>query len=131
MSQASELARFDADIEEAAKLVDLHVRDFIRLLALKFLTGVVLRSPVDTGRFRGSWRIGTGQVDESVEAEGGGGDPSQTEPGKLSRYDGKSIVYITNSLPYAVRLEEGWSKQAPKGMVAITIAEIEAEIGSI
>ena len=135
MSQETELHRFDADIEEAAKLVDLHVRDFVRLLALKFLVGVIIRSPVDTGRFRGSWRIGIGEADGSVNAEGGSKEEPQAiergETGKLSRYDGRSKVYITNSLPYAVRLEEGWSDQAPKGMVAITIAELEAEIASI
>jgi hypothetical protein len=39
-----------------------------------------------------------------------------------------SIAYIQNNLPYAQRLEDGWSKQAPAGMVALSLAELQAEI---
>ena len=35
-------------------------------------------------------------------------------------------IWITNNLPYAEPLENGWSKQAPAGMVAQTKAAIEA-----
>ena len=37
-------------------------------------------------------------------------------------------IYIQNNLPYANRLENGWSNQAPAGMVALTIAEVEAQM---
>jgi hypothetical protein len=30
------------------------------------------------------------------------------------------VIYLTNALPYARRLEYGWSKQAPSGMVRIS-----------
>jgi len=42
------------------------------------------------------------------------------------------VIYLTNNLPYAQRLEEGYSQQAPAGMVALTIQEFQAianEIG--
>lgn len=126
---------FSADIEEAAKLVDLHVVDFVRLLALRFLYGVIRRSPVDTGRFRGSWRIGVGSPSDDVAPEGyeatgsvGALDAGSDAEGSLRGIKGDDVVFITNSLPYAVPLEEGWSKQAPHGMVKITVAELEAEI---
>ena len=36
-----------------------------------------------------------------------------------------NVVYLTNNLPYAQRLEyEGWSKQAPAGMVRVNMARI-------
>jgi hypothetical protein len=37
-------------------------------------------------------------------------------------------IYITNSLPYAYRLEyEGWSKvKTPAGMVRVTLAELNS-----
>lgn len=34
--------------------------------------------------------------------------------------------FIQNNLPYARRLENGWSKQAPIGMVAITLVEFQS-----
>jgi hypothetical protein len=33
--------------------------------------------------------------------------------------------YITNNLPYAERLEYGWSGQAPSGMIRLSLAEFE------
>jgi hypothetical protein len=33
------------------------------------------------------------------------------------------VHYITNNLPYAWRLEHGHSKQAPAGMVGLTVVE--------
>jgi hypothetical protein len=37
--------------------------------------------------------------------------------------------YIQNNLPYAERLENGWSKQAPHGMVKITLYELAEKYG--
>lgn len=42
--------------------------------------------------------------------------------------DGTQSVFIINNLPYIERLEHGWSKQAPAGMVRISKAEVEARI---
>lgn len=37
-----------------------------------------------------------------------------------------SVTYIVNSVPYIMRLEyEGWSPQAPAGMVRLTVAEFQ------
>jgi hypothetical protein len=47
------------------------------------------------------------------------------------------VVHMANNLPYARRLEDGWSKQAPAGMVKLTVQrwqpianEIIARIGA-
>jgi len=40
-------------------------------------------------------------------------------------------IFIVNGLPYINRLENGWSQQAPNGMVAITLAELPARAGDI
>lgn len=42
---------------------------------------------------------------------------SKRAPGKLA--------YIANPLPYARRVEYGWSTQAPSGMVRISVAEFQ------
>jgi hypothetical protein len=90
-----------------------------RKTALLVWRGVILRSPVDTGRFRSNWQIGTGAM-PSGTTDNTGGPMSFNVGGDLM---GKT-VYIVNNLPYARRLEEGWSDQAPHGMVAITLAEV-------
>jgi hypothetical protein len=33
-------------------------------------------------------------------------------------------------MPYALRLEYGWSKQAPAGMVRVTVAEFQAVVNA-
>ena len=42
----------------------------------------------------------------------------------------RSII-IQNNLPYANRLENGWSKQAPKGMVALTLSEMRTKYRNV
>jgi hypothetical protein len=45
------------------------------------------------------------------------------------------IIFLTNTLPYILRLEEGYSKQAPIGMVYTTLREfpqvVESAAGSV
>jgi hypothetical protein len=37
------------------------------------------------------------------------------------------VHFLTNNLPYALRLEYGWSKnQAPAGMVGLAVAEFQS-----
>lgn len=40
-------------------------------------------------------------------------------------------VFITNNLHYVIYLEHGSSKQAPQGMVAVTLAEVEAGLARV
>lgn len=97
-------------------------------IALTALRGVVLKSPVDTGRFRGNWNVGIGSIDYSTteNIDKGGGDTIAQGAGRVSGAGTYDVIWITNNLPYANRLENGWSKQAPAGMVALTFAEIES-----
>lgn len=125
------------------------VDDVVRLAALKVLTGVILRSPVDTGRFRSSWRVSVEVIDLSVEpprkrarkpAEGGDASPPALSPadsaklaaagGTLAKFDSRvsSVVYVSNNLPYARRLEDGWSKQNRSGILGPTFVEVLAEL---
>lgn len=107
---------------------------FVRALCLKIDRQVVLKSPVDKGTFKANWNVSFGSPDTSVT------DKTDTSPiktvnsssasiiaanNKLKTYKTGTTVFITNSMPYAYRLEyEGWSKQAPQGMVRTTIAEL-------
>jgi hypothetical protein len=42
-----------------------------------------------------------------------------------------SAVWIANPLPYMERLENGWSKQAPTGMVANAVAAVGAKYARV
>ena len=112
--------------------------DFVmRKVAIDGLAGVLRRSPVDSGRFRGSWRYSVNKVDSSVEPRaasgtkgprGVGTPPSGSELAQalaankaVTRH---STIHVSNSLPYSVVLERGGSKQAPNGILGPTFIEI-------
>ncbi len=76
----------------------------------------IKRSPVDTGLFKESWVTAIGAPINSQGATGAGLLPVVASS-KLG-----DQIFFTNSLPYAFRLEFGWSNQAPFGIVRIIAA---------
>jgi hypothetical protein len=83
---------------------------------------LVAKSPVDTGRFKSNWRVGNGGVNTLTTASTG--EPNNAPEINSIKINGQTI-HLTNSLPYAHRLEYGWSKQAPSGMVRLTLTELQ------
>lgn len=102
--------------------------EVVQKFATTGLSKLVVRSPVDTGRFRGNWYTtigqGTGATSDSTDKSGNGSIKSGE--GAILGMSEPKTVFLQNNLPYGPRLEGGWSKQAPGGMVAITFAELEA-----
>lgn len=86
-----------------------------------------MRSPVDTGSFRASWRVAFNTVDKSITDGGASGTPLPPPEfyWPVGFHPG-DMVYISNSQPYAVKLEYGWSKQAPMGIARVTAASMKA-----
>jgi len=95
-------------------------------IVMDLFSGAVQKTPVDTGRARASWRAQEGEIDESVAPETEARQPPPQLP--RLRISGEDIVFVSNSLPYAEPLENGHSRQAPQGMLGLTIAEVEADV---
>lgn len=72
------------------------------VLAGETFAAVQNRTPVDTGHARSGWKI------ERLEPA----------PGDI-------VYHITNSVGYSVYLEFGSSKQAPAGMLRVSLLELE------
>ena len=85
-------------------------------------TQTVMRTPVDTGRARNSWLLGQSN-------DGGIGTVTVTINGQQIPDIGGSILLYSN-LPYMPPLENGWSGQAPQGMVKITVNQWPAILRS-
>lgn len=102
-----------------AELVEEEAEKRWRAFALTCLNAVVLRSPVDTGRFRGSHTVSVGQPDYGLtEVEDRTGTLTLDTGAAVIRGVPKGAfppVYIQTNLPYAARLENGWSQQAADG----------------
>lgn len=84
---------------------------------------IIKRSPVDTGRFRGNWQFtfnspAMGQLANTSP-------PNAELMNAANNLEAGTVFYMTNNLPYAERLEFGYSSQAPAGMVRVTLQELE------
>ena len=115
---SNRIQKFASDSEAKSNRV-------LRRVSLDLLRRLIIRSPVDTGRFRGNWVTGINQFSEvnpDTKDKSGGVTISKGES-DLARAKIGDRIFISNNLPYAVRLENGWSLQAPAGMLAITAAE--------
>lgn len=95
----------------AKALLDLET--VARKSTLDVFSAVVLGSPVDKGRFRANMNVSYGAVDVSVTRS--------TEVGRGLREAQKAltlpiggVMYLTNALPYAAKLEYGGYPNPPK-----------------
>lgn len=81
------------------------------------------------GHFRANWDFGTGQAPSDqydvIDATGAASRQRiQDGIGAAKLVGGKH--YVVNNLPYAERLENGWSRQAPNGMVGLTVVKFQS-----
>jgi Zn ribbon nucleic-acid-binding protein len=128
----AEVGRF-ADEEVPAK-----VRQVQQKIGLQALRGVVNKTPVDTGRARGNWQASIGQpASGTINDEDPSGQaplPSSAstdtffrEQPTITNAQPFSVIWLSNNLPYIERLENGYSQQAPNGMVSTTVTEIQVQ----
>ena len=100
-------------------------------LTIELFSRVIEKSPVDTGRFRANWNCSIGSPDlstsESTDPSGRSAISKATSTVVSYTLNDQS-VFLTNNLPYADRLENGWSKQAPNGMVRLSVMEIQNSV---
>lgn len=123
-------ASFKNRIEKSKNKTELYVKKILVLID----NSLTEKSPVDTGRFKRNWIVGVGGINYATNDEKGA-KPFEIAELKNSleinslKINGQ-VIYITNSLPYAHRLEyEAWSSQST-AMVGRTLAEINSMINS-
>lgn len=91
-------------------------------VARQIFNGFVMRTPVDTGSARASWRVSLGAPDTSITVNNTRGVALPPPSFPLTDVPAYSKLYISNATPYIIKLEYGWSKQAPAGMMRVTLA---------
>lgn len=91
---------------------------------------VIKESPVDTGRFRGNWQasVNTPLKNEKQARDPSGAGAISNAGSVLQSLDAGETFYLTNNVPYAQRLEFGYSKQAPAGMLRINVERVRAAL---
>jgi hypothetical protein len=123
---------FALDIAAFAEETGLELELVTRKLALDGYTRITEKTPVDTGRARANWNIGVGQPDTQLtDTDADTGIVDAPSRPTLRKGDGENAIFITNNLPYINELENGSSKQTPRGMVAVTMLELEAGMRNV
>lgn len=118
---------FQGQLEAFSKKLKLNIRLVTTKIVIDAWSRITARTPVDTGRARASWNVKEGSPATTAPEKGNYGTP--TLP--ALDFSGEKSVFITTSLDYVRYLEKGSSQQAPAGMVAITLAELESEVASV
>lgn len=108
---------FARELDKLASFTDVNYEAIVSKTVIDLFYAIVKRTPVDTGRAKTNWFLGfdpnqeIGEYDFSDALEFG--------------YDKKKgvTIWIYNNLEYIIPLEEGWSDQAPRGMVSLSLTE--------
>ena len=122
------MGSFRLDLERFGNVTKVKQLTIVRKVALDLLRGVVLDTPVDTGRARANWQVSLGRpaVGEIEHASGNEQVAAEAAiaPGTptIMAAQGDVSIYLTNNVPYILVLEDGHSGQAPEGMVRKNIA---------
>lgn len=128
---------FSAEIDAFAKKVRQNKQEVAAAFLLKLNELSVLRTPVDTGRARGGWVASIDNLPATI------GNPDKTGSTTLNRINGVALMavgrvyFLANNVKYITILEYGgykttdsekvtnhYSRQAPHGMVRISIEEL-------
>ena len=120
MSFALDVSKF---VEKAKK----NPEKVMRQVSIKLFSAIIKASPVDTGRFRMNWMASGGTpafgVTDATDKSGNIAIGNATSF-VLKATDWREFT-LTNNLPYAQRLEYGWSQQAPQGFVRVNVSRFQ------
>ncbi len=87
---------------------------------------IIKGSPIDTRQFIESWNSSLNVPDLSIGGSANAGLLPVVNKMKIG-----DVFYFTNNQPYALRLEFGWSDQAPNGMVRLAVAKFPFTVAKI
>jgi len=123
---------FNEDLHRACINIERASDARVKKVALAAYREINKGSPVDKGTFRANWVASLDGIDRSVDLEKTSADVAETITKATAVItSGTKVgttVYISNSVPYAGKLEEGYSPQAPAGVVAPAITVIKNAI---
>lgn len=136
------VSKFTANLSAFVKKAKGNSHQVVRKVVIDIGTRIVMRSPVGDpsgwqnpenappgyvgGRFRGNWQYGEATVPSGTLPDiDASGQTSITRINGIQAEAAGKLHYLTNNLPYAIPLEYGWSKQAPSGMVGLTVVEYQ------
>lgn len=122
------LAQFNQEIQAFGQKVPEKLTLLQKKVVLEALRRLVMKTPVDTGRARGNWQVTIGDpaMNQLETTDKNGAGTIAQGLAAISHLPGYQVVWISNNVDYIEALEHGHSKQAPQGMLALTVEELRA-----
>ena len=116
------MANFALDMSRFANKSLGEIEQVVRKTAIDLTTSIIKGTPRDTSRAASNWFVSfensTDKTTKDTNPTKAIADATTTiATNKIGKY-----IYIQNNLPYIVKLEYGYSKQSPNGMVRRNIA---------
>ncbi len=132
---------FALDLKTFADKAKAKADDAVGLIVVKVAAELDRRSPVGDatywkrkppkgyigGHFRANWQLGVG-VRPTAEIAGTDRSGSATQGRIMAAIPEEAagkLYWLVNNAPYAQRLEHGWSRQAPQGLVGLTVTKFQ------
>jgi hypothetical protein len=118
---------FTLNLQNFAVKFNIRMETVIRKVTLDAFTNIVNMTPVDTGRARANWgcsKEGHTLIYDVGLLDKDGFKTLEAIGDKVTAWKCEGSIYLTNNLPYIGALEYGHSKQAPAGMVRLTIEQV-------
>ena len=131
------MGSFTLDLQRFAEKCAERADDAVGNIVVRIAAELDKRSPVGDatywknpppagyigGHFRANWQLGVGAMPMGeVPGVDRTGEKTQGRiMAEIPEQAAGKVYYIANNAPYAQRLEYGWSRQAPQGLVGLTV----------
>lgn len=134
------MANVARQLRQIADRTNQDLTTLVRRVNLQLATSIIIKTPVDDGYLRGGWVAQMGSEPsaspEQIDKSGRIAINGAREVGGQLKLGGE--FWFVNALPYAKTIEDGgypqpgtektvngYSRQAPQGMVKLSVREIQ------
>lgn len=124
---------FELDLNKFMLKTEQELKTVVQKIAIDALSDIITITPVDFGRARSNWFVTVGTdvlLETTLELDKTGEKAIARGKAVLANYanaEGLPPITIYNNLVYINELENGSSRQAPNGMVQVTINNIKTD----
>ncbi len=114
----SSLGTFSLDLSKFAEKAVGNADKVVKKACFDIGSDIQKATPIDTGRAKTGWQWQVGSITAFKPPPGQYANPAAPV---IPSFNLGDTLYLANNVEYIKVLEDGWSKQAPSGMVKVTL----------
>lgn len=118
---------FSGDIKKFNQKTGKNIDTVVKKVAFDLSRELIMGTPVQDGTARRNWFVSMNSpiVRVTSDTDKNGGKTIRDAQVAVQGYSSGDDVWITNSVPYILRLENGWSAQRPNGWVSRSVRKFQ------